>query len=87
MGLTQTEQALLIILSTFLAIFLLLGILVLSYMLKISKKVNIIVDKAEKMTERAEAISEMFEKSSPSMAVMRIIGNVAEMLKKRSNKE
>lgn len=86
MGLTTTEQALLIILSAALAVFLILGIILLVYLIRAAKKVNIIVDKAQVLTEKAEHVSEFFEKTAPAMAITRLLGNIAEAVMRNSKR-
>lgn len=86
MGLNDTEQALLIILCVFLAIFLLLGIILLGWLIKVTKKINIIADKAEKLTETAESFSKFFEKTAPAVSIARFVGNIAEVVLKHNKK-
>jgi hypothetical protein len=81
---TSTEQALLIILSITLAIFLILGIVLLIYLIKISSTIKVIVDKAERLTEKAETMASFFEKTAPKIAIGRLLGNIAEAVSKRS---
>lgn len=87
MGLTTTEQALLIILSAALAVFLILGIILLVYLIRAAKKVNIIVDKAEILTEKAEHVSQFFERTAPVVAITRLFGNIAEAVMKNNKSD
>lgn len=72
------EQFLVIILSTFLGIFLFLGIIVLGYLVKITKSISRITEKAEHIAEKAEAVSEFFEKAAGPLAAGRFVSKFAE---------
>lgn len=72
------EQFLVILLSTFLAIFLILGIALFAYLIKIARSVARITEKAEHIAEKAEAVGEFFEKAAGPLAVGRIFAAVAE---------
>lgn len=87
MGLTTTEQALLIILSAALAVFIILGIVLLVYLIRAAKKVNVIVDKAEALTEKAEHVSQFFERTAPAVAITRLFGNIAEAVMKNNKRD
>jgi hypothetical protein len=71
MGLNNTEQALLIILSTFLAIFLILGITALIYLIQIQKTVKKVVKKIENVTDKAERVTDVIENSAPIMGIIK----------------
>lgn len=77
----ESFQALVVILSIMLAIFLTLGIFVLVYVLKVIKNIRHITEKAEQIADRAESMSAMFEKTAPTVAVGRLVGNLMEMFK------
>lgn len=71
-----TEQALLIILSGTLAIFLILSIAIAIKVLQILKHVRAIVEKAESIADKAEAVSEFFQNTAGPTAVVKLISNI-----------
>lgn len=89
------EQALVIILSVFLAIFLILGIVVFSLLIKIMQtvqrittKAEYLADRASDLTDRAAAVGQFFEHAAGPVALARIFAGVAErfMGKSKNNK-
>jgi hypothetical protein len=72
------EQFLVIILATFLAIFLLLAIALLALLIKLVKTINRITDKAESLANKAEAVGEFFEHAATPMAVGRALTTIVE---------
>lgn len=73
---TTVENALLIILSACLAIFLILSIIIAVKILQILKHVRNIVDKAETIADKAEAVSEFFQNTAGTTAVVKLISNI-----------
>lgn len=78
-----TEQILLIILGSFLALFLALGIVVLSYTIKLVKTMRDIAEKAKDVADNVEVASEMFKKTAGPLAAGKFFMNLAEMVNKR----
>jgi hypothetical protein len=74
MGLNNTEQAILIILSVFLGIFLILGIVALVYTIKIQKSVKKVVKTIENVTDKADKMTDIIEKSAPIMGLIKFFG-------------
>jgi len=74
MGLNDTEQAILIILSAFLTIFLILGITALVYTIKIQKSVRKVVKTIESVTSKADKVTDILEKSAPIMGLIKLFG-------------
>jgi biopolymer transport protein ExbB/TolQ len=77
---TTTEQILLIILSVFLAIFLILSIAVLVKVLQLLKQFKRIITTAEELIDKAENIADFFERSAPKVAFTRLLSNITEMV-------
>jgi sensor domain CHASE-containing protein len=77
-----TEQILLVILSTFLAVFLLLSILLVASLIKLSKKMQEVADKAHEAVGRVEDVSDMFKKTVGPLALGKFFVNVAEAVAK-----
>lgn len=65
-----------IILSTFLAIFLLLGIVVLAKMIVVINRVNRITEKVENIANKAESMAEALGNVGMSTMAMKVFGMV-----------
>jgi hypothetical protein len=87
MDLSTTQQILLVILSSALAIFLILSIVVVVMVIRILKKVRIIVDKAEKIIESAEAVGEVFKKTATPVGILHLVQNIVGMVSNKRKKE
>ena len=76
MTISTTEQMLLIILSSALALFLLLGIVAAIISIKILNNVKRITEKAEQIADKAELATEFFSNTSATVAVGKLISNI-----------
>jgi predicted PurR-regulated permease PerM len=76
-------SALVIILSAFLALFLIIGIVLAVKIVQIVKQVKRIVDQAEQVADRAEHISAFFEKTATPVAILKLVSNISETLQKK----
>lgn len=84
---TTAEQALLIILSVFLALFLLLAIMAMVEALIILRRVRNLVEKAERVVGSAEAIGEIFRKTAGPISILRIVRSAARIVQHNKSKE
>jgi hypothetical protein len=76
---SNTDQALLIILSVFLAMFLLLSIIALIWILQILNELKKIIKKAEELARETESIAtEFFQKTGPALSLVRLVSNMSE---------
>lgn len=73
----NAQTILVIILSGFLGVFLLLGIILLSLCIKIANKIKHITEKAEQVVDQAENIGEFFKKASGSFSLVRLVSHIA----------
>lgn len=73
----NAETILVIILSTFLAIFLVCGIILLVKCIQIASQVKVITDKAESLVEKAESVGDFFQQASGKFAMGRLISHLA----------
>ncbi len=80
------EQILLIILSTFLAIFLLLGIVILVMTIKLMKQLRHVTEKAESIADNAEAISSFVGKAAGPVAITKLLLGIVESVREQTNK-
>ncbi|RTK93730.1 hypothetical protein EKI60_05295 [Candidatus Saccharibacteria bacterium] len=76
MDLGTAQQILVVILSSFLAIFLLLGIVATVLVIKVLKHVKHITEKAEQIADKAEAVSSFFQQSAGPAAIAKLISNI-----------
>ena len=77
---------LVIILSSFLAIFLLLSIVIAIQIIKIAKVVKRITEHAEQVADKAEHITTFFEKTATPVALMKLVSNFSEVFQKKGKK-
>lgn len=83
------EQILVIILSSFLTVFLILAIIVLVGVIKLTKKMNAVADtaqevisKAHDIADKVEDVSDIFKKTAGPLALGRYFMNIAEKVSK-----
>jgi hypothetical protein len=76
-----SEQVLVVVLSSFLAIFLLLGIIGLIKTIQILNILKRISDKAEKLTDKAEAVGDFFQKTAGTAALAKLLSNIVHTVK------
>ena len=81
------EQFLVVVLATFLALALVLGIVLLALLIKIARTVKRITDKAEQLTDKAEAVGEFFQHAAGPMAFGRVISIIVDTFFHRSEKQ
>lgn len=82
----NAQEILVVFLSTALAIFLLLAIILLIICIKIANHVKRISEKAEAITDRAEDIADFFSKAATPLAIGKIIATVKDAVAGRSGK-
>jgi hypothetical protein len=82
----NAEQILVIILSSFLAVFLLLGIIFLILAIKVIRSVKRISIKAEALTDKAEAVSEFVQHAAGPILVGKILSSLSDTVFKRKSK-
>lgn len=80
-------EALVIILSVFLAIFLIAAILLTVKLIQIARAAKRIVEQAEQIADRAEHISAFFEKTATPVAMMKLMSNIGEFFQKKAGKK
>lgn len=83
---TRWFEALVIILSTMLALFLLLSIILLARLIQISSKIKRITDQAEQAVDKVEEIASFFEKTATPIALMKLVANISEKFSKTADK-
>jgi len=86
MDMNNWFEALVIILSVMLALFLLLSIVLIVKFIQIVRQIKRVTDHAEEVVDKAEDIADFFKKSSGPMAVIKIIGNISESFQDVSSK-
>lgn len=82
----NAQEILVVFLSTALAIFLLLSIILLIICIKIANHIKHISEKAAEITDKAENIADFFSKAATPMAIGKIIASVKDAVTSRSGK-
>lgn len=83
----DAPEILVIILSTFLAIFLALGITFLIYSIKIARHLEHITSKAEEAADNISKASTFFQKAAGPAAIGKALVNIYENIRSSSNKK
>lgn len=82
-------RILVIILSVFLALFLLLSIIALVFVIRVLSHIKRIMQKAEAVADKVEHISAFFEKTAGPASLLKLVGNIADSFthsRKKSSK-
>lgn len=82
----EAEEVLVIFLSSFLALFLLLGVILLALCIKIANHVKRISEKAENLVDRAEGVADFFSMAAAPLTVGKVINSVAEVFRSKGKK-
>jgi hypothetical protein len=82
-----TERVLVIFLSAALAIFLVLGITVLIFVIQIVRRVKRITEKAEHLADKAESVGEFLRRAAGPLAISRIVAMASEVFFGRKRKK
>ncbi len=80
-----TEQIILVILSTFLALFLLLAIAALISVIKLIKTIRDLAQKAEHVVTSAESVADLFRKASGPMTILNFVRGAADVISKHKD--
>lgn len=75
-AMNTTEQILVIILASTLAIFLILAIVATIKVIQILNHLKVITEKAEQLVDKAEAVGEFFQKTAGPVALGKLISNI-----------
>lgn len=78
---------LVIILSSFLGLFLILGIVLLVKVIQIVGQIKRITEHAEQVADRAEHMAAFFEKTATPVALVKLVSNLAEVVQKKAKKK
>lgn len=79
---TTTDHVLLIILTTLLSIFFLLGITILVLVVKLVGSVKRVVIKAEGVVDSVESAAEVLKDTSGRLAFLKLVRNIMKMAQK-----
>lgn len=74
----NAETYLVIILSVTLTIFLIVGIILLTGLIKLTNKLREVADTAQQVAENVESASEMFKKTAGPLAAGKFLVNIAD---------
>jgi hypothetical protein len=82
----EAERILVIVLASFLAIFLLISIFLVVEAFKVVKGIRKVVDKADSIVTSAESITEVFHNVSGPLAVAKLVQNIMKFTSKHKGK-
>ncbi len=82
-----TQEILLIILASFLAIFLLLSIVLVIKILQVISALKHILEKAEHVADKADVVTEFFSRAAAPMAISRLFAGIADVVMERKSKK
>ncbi|MBI5906840.1 hypothetical protein HY857_02190 [Candidatus Saccharibacteria bacterium] len=74
----SAAEALLIIVSATLSVFLILLIVVVVYVISLLKQIRRIAEHAENVADSVESAASAFEKTASPLAVLKIVGSIVE---------
>jgi hypothetical protein len=86
MDVDTSLKILVIILSSTLALFLILAIILTIKLIQVANHLKVLVVKAEALTEKAGHIGELFQKSAAPMAIGRLLANIHEAVFSKKGK-
>jgi cell division protein FtsB len=78
------EQILVIFLSTALAIFLVLAIIIATQVMRVMKMVQEMAQKAQNLIDSAEATTDMIKNTVGQLSVMKFVHSIFDMVQKHS---
>jgi len=87
LSMEDTAFWLLIVVSSTLAVFLVLASIALIFFIKLLSSLRRISAKAENVAESVEAAADTFERSAKPMAVLKLVSNIADSVAKFRKKE
>lgn len=80
-------EVLVIILASALAVFLVLGIILMVKLNQIANTTKRITEHAEKVADQAEHVSEFFAKTATPVAIARLLSNVSEVFQGKGKRD
>lgn len=85
MDLSTAQQILVVILSSALALFLILGIVAVIFVIRLVQTLRMIADKAEHIVQSAEAVGDAFKRAAGPLGVFRFVRNIADMVSRHNH--
>ncbi len=82
-----TEQTLVVILASALAVFLVLGIVAMIKVIQVLNHLKSISEKAEKIADSAESIGEFFKRGATGLSLTRLVANIHDNVFSRKNRK
>lgn len=80
---TTTDQTLLIILTSLLSLYFLLGIVLILILIKVANSIKRVVSKAEGIVDSAENAAELFVDTKGRLALFKLIKNIYKSVNRR----
>lgn len=87
MELSTAQEVLVIILSTALAIFLVMAIVVAAMVIRLLATLRLIADKAERLVESAEAVGNVFRTAAGPLGIFRFLHGLTDMARSKQDND
>ena len=84
---TTSTDILVILLSVSMSIVLVLTIVALAYAIKILRHLKRITETAEHIASNVDTVSEFFKKTAGPVAITKLIANIVDVVKRKSEKK
>ena len=81
---STTDTVLLIVLTSLLSLFTLIGIIILVYVLRLIAAVRKVVTKAENIVDSVESAADVLSDTKGRLALFKLIKNIIQLTQKRS---
>ena len=82
-----TAQALLIVVSSVLSVFLILASVAAIFLIRTLRRVNQMADKAEQMADKVESAAEAVRNTATAVPFVKLLGNIMNWNQKRKRKK
>lgn len=86
MTIDTSASVLVIIVSSLLAIFLLLSIVIAAYSIKLIRHIQRIVEKAEQIADKADSVTTFFQQTAGPAAIAKLISNLIHTVRDKKEK-
>lgn len=87
MELSTAQQILVIFLSTTLAILLVLSIVIAAMIIRLLKTLRLMVDKAERLVESAEAVGAVIKNAAGPLGLFRLLHGIIDMARSKQGND
>ena len=86
MTIDSSASVLVILVSSLLAIFLLLSIVIAAYTIKVLQHIKRITEKAEQIADKADSVTSFFQQTAGPAAIAKLVSNVIHAVREKKEK-